>query len=258
MDKVTRKITYSAILLAFGIVSTMVFKTIPMGALTFLRFSLTPSIVIFASISLGPLYGAVVGVFSDMIPAFLLPQGAYNFYLSFVYFLLGVLPYFLFKLVKRHPKTLGNRITVFSLLGLLFLALVSVFYLSDSLDASFGENGHWLKPLILAIIGIVTLGSVFLFEIIHARKNKNGRSTEDEMDIYAISFVTICSETFLMGVLKAAAFWLYFLTFSNDSPFSYWYFLSMLAIGTVPSSLIDAYFVMWLLSFSKRFGDERK
>ena len=258
MDKVTRKITYSAILLAFGIVSTMVFKTIPMGNFSFLRFSLTPSIVIFASIALGPLYGAVVGVFSDMIPAFLLPHGAYNFYLSFVYLLLGVLPYFLFKFVKRFPKIFGNRIAVFSFLGLLFLALASVFYLSDSLDASFGEVGYWLKPLILALAGVAVIGSIILMEVVHKRKAMDGQKTNDGSDIYSISFVTISSEALLMSVLKAAAFWLYFVTFSNDSPFSYWYFLSMLVIGTIPSSLVDACFVMWSLSFSKRFGDERK
>ena len=62
-----RNITSAAILTALSIISTMVFKLIPMGDLVFLRFSLTPSLIMFASLALGPFYGAVVGVAADFI-----------------------------------------------------------------------------------------------------------------------------------------------------------------------------------------------
>ena len=83
----TQKITFSAMLLAMAVVSTFVAKTIPMGPFYYLRFSLTPALVIYTSLSLGPLYGAIVGAAADLIPAFALPTGTgdWNFLITLVY-----------------------------------------------------------------------------------------------------------------------------------------------------------------------------
>jgi hypothetical protein len=51
-------------LIAFAVISTAIAKTISHGLrLLFLRFSLTPALVIYTSLNLGPLYGAIVGGF---------------------------------------------------------------------------------------------------------------------------------------------------------------------------------------------------
>lgn len=254
--KVTKKIAYSAILLSFAIVSTMVFKSVSMGSFSFLRFSLTPSIVIFSSIALGPLYGAAVGVFADMIPAFLLPQGAFNPFLSLVYALLGVLPYFLLSLTKRFPKIFANPFPS-CFLFLLFISLLAVaLYATPVLDGPFGDNGLWLKPLILGLTVTGAAGALLLLWTLEKRKRGSLISDDKGHGVYELAFVSGISEMIAMCFLKALAFFLFFLVNNaGDSPFSYWYILAMLTIGMAPSTIIDVYFVSWFLSFAKRLLD---
>ncbi len=254
--KITKKIAYSAILLSFAIVSTMVFKSVPMGSFSFLRFSLTPSIVIFSSIALGPLYGAAVGVFADMIPAFLLPQGAFNPLLSLVYALLGVLPYFLMALAKRFPRVFAKPFPA-CFLFLMFIALLAIaLYATPVLDGPFGESGVWLKPLILTLTIIGVVAMLLLLGVLKKRRRRLSVTDVNDGDIYELAFVMGISEMVAMCLLKSLAFFLFFLiNNAGDSPFSYWYIFSMLIIGVAPSTLIDVYFVSFFLSFSKRLLD---
>ena len=43
----TQKITFAAMLTALAVIATFIAKTIPMGSFTFLRFSLTPALVVY-------------------------------------------------------------------------------------------------------------------------------------------------------------------------------------------------------------------
>ena len=97
-----RNITSAAVLTALSIISTIIFKLIPMGDLVFLRFSLTPSIIMFTSLVLGPFYGVVVGIVSDFIPAMVAATGAYNFFITIVYGILGVLPWIFEKITTFY------------------------------------------------------------------------------------------------------------------------------------------------------------
>lgn len=255
---ITQKITFSAILLAFGIVSTMVFKMIPMGNFSFLRFSLTPSIVIFSSIWLGPLYGAIVGILSDLLPAFILSQGAYNPFLSVAYGLLGILPYFLFVVAKKAPKLFDNLYAVGSVFLLFFVLLVLGFYCNSSLDAAFGENGVWLKPLILAIIGASDIALLFLLCLLEKKRKQNPLATFEETHVMSLGVTCAISEFMAMTIGKSLAFFLFFLiNGGGSSPFSYWYLFSMLIIGTAPSTLLDVYFNSWMLLFVRRFLERK-
>lgn len=250
----TQKITFAAILLAFGTVSTMVFKMIPMGNFSFLRFSLTPSIVIFSSIWLGPLFGAIVGVFSDLLPAFLLSQGAYNPFLSVAYALLGIVPYFIFLVSKKAPKLFNNIYAVSSLFLVFFILLILAFYCNSSLDSAFGENGVWLKPLILGIIFVSDVGLIFLLALLEKKRKKNPLATMEETSVMSLGVTCAISELVTMTIGKSLAFFLFFLiNGGGSSPFSYWYLFSMLIIGTAPSTFLDVYFCSWMLLFVKRF-----
>ena len=248
-----QRISFSAIMLAFGIVSTMVFKMIPMGSFSFLRFSLTPSIVLFSSLTLGPFFGAVVGVFSDLVPAFILSQGAYNPFLSLAYLLLGVVPYFLYRFVSKRQKVFSSFWSVLSLFVLFFLLLVLAFYCNPSLDSAFGENGVWLKPLILGITAVLDVALLALLWLLNKTKGKDPLRSEEGENVFTFAFVAGLSEFVLMTTLKSLAFYLFFLiNGGGSSPFSYWYLFSMLVLGTAPSSFIDTYFLSFMIPFSKR------
>lgn len=254
----TQKITFAAILLAFGIVSTMVFKMVPMGNFSFLRFSLTPSIVIFSSLWLGPFFGAVVGVFSDLLPAFLLSQGAYNPFLSVAYALLGILPFYVFQFSKRAPKLFNNVYCVSFFFLFLFVLLLLAFYCNSSLDSAFGSDGVWLKPLILTIIFVSDVGLIFLLSFLEKKRWRNPIANSEEKNVMSLGVTCAISELVTMTIGKSLAFFLFFLiNGGGSSPFSYWYLFSMLVIGTAPSTFLDVYFCSWMLLFAKRFLSQK-
>src|SRR5574344_1964022 len=96
---ITQKITFSAMLFVLAVFSTMVFKLVSIPGLGFVRFSLTPAIVIYASLSLGPLLAATVGIGGDLTSALIEPisnglgGSSINILITIVYGLLGVCPW---------------------------------------------------------------------------------------------------------------------------------------------------------------------
>lgn len=256
-DKLIEKITFSAIMLSFGIVSTLVFKLVPMGPFSFLRFSLTPSIVIFVSIVAGPLFGAVVGIFSDLIPAFLLAVGgSYNPFLSIAYCALGVLPYFLARLVKKYSSFFKKPFVLYGLYGLFIVLLTITFYANPPLEEAFGENAYWIKPLILSLTFLtIVIFFVFLFFLNKKRENDPLYRNKSEFSLYEIAFISSISEALTMTIGKSLAFFAFGLIYNWN--LSYWYFFSMLILGLAPSTLVDIFFISFLLPFKNRFQINR-
>lgn len=103
MNKTVRKITISALLMALAVICLKVIAINP-GYL-FVRISLGPALIIFSSLYLGPLYGAIVGAGADVLGAFIFPTGEYQPLFTLIYGLLGVLPWFInyiFKMINNR------------------------------------------------------------------------------------------------------------------------------------------------------------
>lgn len=250
----TQKITFAAMLLALSVIMTFIAKTIPMGAFYYLRFSLTPSLIIYTSLTLGPLYGAIVGLFSDLLPALAYPQGSYNFLISIVYILLGVLPWCLAKLTKRFRSALHKPYAFYVALAIIFIIICSLFYGTELLDESFGANAVWAKPTILAVVFVLDIGLCVGLYFTNKYYQKRILENPDVPSPNETALIALVSEVVLMDVLKALAFFLWYNFLANETfPLSYWFVFSMLIMGSPVNILIIVFADSWMLIFTKRF-----
>lgn len=244
----TQKITYGALLIAVAVVCTLVAKLIPTGSLPYLRISLTPGVIIFSSLFLGPIYGLAVGVCSDLIPAFVFPTGPYNFYVTIVYMLLGILPWLLMQLTKRFRSKLRAPWIFYGLLLAVFLSLIGIFYGTDLLDSAFGNAVVWGKLVILLIVLLLDGGLIVGLYHLDKTYQKNLLELSFRPSPNEIAFISLLSEFFLMDLLKSLAFCLYLVTLggSSDAAFS-WIFVSTI-LGS-PANLFLSCFTVNLLYY---------
>jgi len=246
-----------ALFLAFGVVSTIVFKMIPMGALPYLRFSLTPSIVICASLFLGPFFGFVVGLGSDMIPAFILPTGDINFFISAVYGCLGILPAILWAFVNKNPKISTKPQFFIVIMAVIFLLTCSILYIGNPLDEAFGEISTWLKPTILVSAFLIDAG--LIVSIWYLNKKNIGFSLPNvaKTNIFQLALIVAISEAFLMVFAKSAAFYIQYWLYGSGNAPSFWYFLATTSLGFPVSVFVDVYFLRFFLPLFERLAINR-
>ena len=226
------KITLAATLLAIAIVLGTITKTIRIPHLSFLSFSFTPAIVIFSSLCLGPLYGALVGGLSDLIPAFLYPTGAYNFLLTIVFVLLGIFPWLLEKLTKRIRSFFPFGYLTCGLLAILFALECYFFYGTDLLNKRLSYFGEYAKVILLclsALTDIICVVGLLLSERYYKRKKEGLSSLPGAGEV---SFISFFLELILLVFLKGLAYYLYFIVISSTSyRVDYWLIVSMLVIS---------------------------
>lgn len=253
----TQKITFSAMLLAMAVVSTFVAKTIPMGLFSFLRFSLTPALVIYTSLALGPLYGAVVGACADVIPAFVISQGQYNFLITLVYVVLGVLPWLLEKLTRHFRTALRKPYLFYVVLAVLLAVVATIFYATDWIDYSFGSAASWGKPTVLALSAVLDVGLCVGLYFTNHYYQKRVLEYADVPSPNEIATIALVSEALVMDLLKALAFWAWYNFLASGSgfpfPITYGFFFSILLLGAPLDVLIITFANSWLLLYTKRF-----
>ena len=201
-----QKIALSGLLLALTIIFTRFLSIQNIAILPFVRISLGPCLIIFSSLLLGPIYGAVVGGLSDILGIVLVPSMlgyGINPWITAVYTLLGVLPwliYFLFKRIK-HDKIF--YILTVSFMGAILLFLI--IFLSFVSDITlFGKDYHfewWLKLIIIVSALILTaatsVGLIFINKFF--QKKYQGAYVIP----YKIAFVSVLSEFFVLLILNS-------------------------------------------------------
>jgi len=128
MNKTVRKITLSAMLIALTVICLKVIAINP--GYSFVRISFGPALIIFSSLYLGPVYGAIIGAGSDVIGAFMISTGVYQPLFTLIYGLLGVIPWllnFLFKKVNNR-KIAGIFFNFSYILWTIFTILIVWLY----------------------------------------------------------------------------------------------------------------------------------
>ncbi len=241
-------------LLALSVIMTYIAKTIDYGSFYLIRFSLTPSLIVFTSLLLGPFYGALVGGVADVINAFLISTGAYNPLITGVYVVLGMLPWALEKGTRRFRSTLRQPYAFYGALGAILVILAIFFYATDWLDGAFGSAAFWAKPTLLAVIAFFDVGlSVALYHFNRHYEKQildfNGIPSPNE-----VAFISLISETVVMNLLKALAFYLFF-NFLSGTPFplSFGFIFAMLFMASAPETLLMSFLVSYLLIFTQRY-----
>lgn len=167
------KISFAALFIAIGIVLS---RFASISITPFLKVSLAPSIVMFSSLYLGPVYGFVVGTLTDVFGALLFPTGAFNPLYTIAASLTGLIPflaYFFLKKVKFEEKFpfIGASICVLFTIGILLFCIFN-----DQISSEYGTKKYdlllWHK--LLLSIGSLILSAVFIFFCLFIpRKLKN-------------------------------------------------------------------------------------
>lgn len=249
-----RNITSAAILTALSVISTMVFKLIPMGDLVFLRFSLTPSLIMFASLVLGPFYGAIVGMAGDFIPAMVMPTGAYNFFITIVYGILGVLPWIFEKITRKFRASLKPPFAVFIAMGVILAGLVVTLFLTDFVGGQVFKGDYVLvtKFIILGIMVLVSVACCVSVTLTNKRFEQNVLEYSDMPSPNETALISLLCEVLVMTILKSLAFFLFYLIFGNGYSPSFEYLFLMLLLGLPANVTISAISVYWMLVFDHK------
>ena len=177
----------------------------------FLRISLGgPALIIFASIFLGPIYGMMIGIASDVIGYFVFDPKTMGFFpqITAIYGVLGLLSFFIFWLLKL----IKNKTVMLIVEGVTFVGLltfVSLFlFLNDNLQlySSTYNLLLWQKILIVSVL-LVLLSVIFFFTIFFDKKFK-----EDKLPLspITVSFACFLIEAIVMvlfgTLMKCLAF----------------------------------------------------
>ncbi|MDY4849208.1 MAG: ECF transporter S component [Bacilli bacterium] len=177
----------------------------------FLRLSLGgPALIIFSSIFLGPIYGLLTGLASDILGYFLLDMSSFAFFpqITAIYGLLGLLPYFVFYLFKKikNDKLLFVLQIIFMSALFLFVSLFIIFVPSITLYSktyTFDTTQKILIPLILFFL--------FAFLIVFISiLNKKYHNQHFPVSINNITFSCFILELLVMvifgSIMKGFAF----------------------------------------------------
>lgn len=196
------KITLSALFIALTIVASKFLPISNVFSLPFLRISLGPTILIFASILLGPVYGAMTGLLSDLVGFIFDTTGyAYNPLFSLTYLLYGLLPGLLIFLLKRN-KSSKPIVQIISFLAI-NLFIIVFFSMNDSI-APYGGKEYILDLTTKLIIILSSIGITILYFIIYIILYKRFKTKEKRIllnNISIINFVVLIFVQLFVGVI---------------------------------------------------------
>ena len=198
-----QKITLAALLLALTIILTRITPLQNFPLIPWVRISLGPALIIFTSILLGPIYGAIVGAGSDILGIVLFPNAlgyGINPLFTLVYGLLGILPWLVFFLIKRVKNEHISLICLGIASILVFLTLIYFIFFSKIVAENYNFETY-IKWIIVSIAFVLLAANIILLFFINRYfKKKYG---EDIVLPYNIAFVSFISELVLMLFLNS-------------------------------------------------------
>ena len=204
-----QKICLSGLLMALVVIFQKVFAINYLAFAPFVRISFGgPALIIFSSILLGPIYGALIGMGSDLLGYLIFDPRMYPPYLQItaIYTLLGFVSYYVFSIVfsiKNRKLMLGIEIGVLALVWALTSAFV-IFNNQITLFSSTYDVPLLSKILVPSLLGAMFIGVIF-FSALY--KPKDEHPYMDPLHICFASFICDLFVIVLFGsVMKAWAF----------------------------------------------------
>lgn len=192
------KISISGLVLALVIICTRFLSIQNIPFIPFVRISLGPALIIFSSIFLGPIYGGIIGGASDILGIILVPNAlgySINPWISLVYLLLGVAPYFLFKLFK---KVKNDKIIFIIFTSILLAIWVFILIYGLTHDSISNHTFTLYEKIIVFVVSFILLGLTDLFIILLKRKHKDNATT-----FMNVSFTCLISEIVILMILNS-------------------------------------------------------
>lgn len=255
-----RRLTLAAFLLVFDIIFTNISSLFILQGLSFVRFGLGPATVILASVLCGPVFGAVVGAGGDILAILLRGgAGAINPFITIVYGLLGVLPYFLLRFTSRFRASTKKPYAIWIgfvlLLGVCIYAICAPGFLDECIAS---EALVWLRPF-LAVASVVL--SAFALYILHKMERAFQKEILENGGIpspYQVAFVCLFVEIVLMVFLKSFAFYFFYAYLSGGSPIPYQYIILSLLLLAPLDVLLNTYVVSLLIKSYRKMEPEKE
>ena len=207
----TLKICLTALFVALDVLAQKVFAINYLSFAPFLRISFAgPCIIIFASIFLGPIYGCLVGGLADLLGYLVFDPKAYPlfFQITLIYSVLGLVAYFVFRLVALIQNKKVLLLIMVGFLTALYIGASLFLILNNELTlfSSTYKIETYQKILIPAILLVLFVGLVLFIVLFDKKKS------EEEMTLspIQIGFASLILEIFVMVVfgslMKAWAF----------------------------------------------------
>ena len=216
------KISYSALFIALGIILSR-FVSLPyLFGLPFLKVSFSPSVVMFSSFYLGPLWGFLVGTAVDVFGALIYPTGgAFNPLYTVAASLTGLIPYLAYRAIKF--TRLDNKFPI--LLGILMGALniftIIFMIFNDTIKSESGKTTYtlypWIKWSVCSVL--LALSVVFLIAMFFIKKKFSQRKFNENYNLYIVAssvyvtyfFFKIPVGSLVQALLLNWNFWMIFI-----------------------------------------------
>lgn len=204
-----RKIAYAGVLIGLNVILNRLVGLAQAGPLfSFARISPGISIVIFASLILGPFFGALVGVAGDALGWVILGQwtGTFNFFLSIFYAIVGIVPYFVGKFLIPSPHKRVGRV-IFFVLGFASVAtaLLAV-WLSPGIRTLFEKANFvvWIAQTVTTVL-VAMMGGVMVLAWALLNKKYQEQAMLGGIQVDTIFSIIVVVEI-LGPILKPLAF----------------------------------------------------
>ena len=200
MDKrlsLTSKICLAAIFIVLATICQKVVAINYIAIIPFLRISFGgPAIIIFSSIVLGPWFGLLVGLGSDVLGYFIFDPKSNAFFpqITAIYALLGFASFFIFMFVKKLIGEKVIKVVAPTFIVLALAAVIITIWLAPSLKL-YGTTYTlvlWQKISLTSLLVVLSVGLV-VFVILYARKNK-------DINVYQVSFALLLIEILIMVI----------------------------------------------------------
>ena len=193
---ILQRMTLTALMIAFYMVST---RFIMVPVTPYVRLSAGVAILIFSSILLGPISGAVIGIAGDLIGIAISPYlgMAYNPFMTISYGLMGATPGLIMILFRKiKAKDLIYSILFFVLLGAIVVSLTVYMVTANEVELF----NHVFKfnlaaRIVVPIIATLLMGLFGLFTYLLNKRFKKRREEYPNLPSpYQVSFIVVVIE----------------------------------------------------------------
>ena len=206
---VIQKICLSGLIMAIVVILQKVVAINYLAFAPFVRVSLGgPALIMFASVLLGPVYGLLIGIGSDLLGYLVFDPRIYPPYLQItaIYALLGFISYFVFSLVYSIKNTKALTIIEIAFTSIIWVT-ISLFMLLNNKITLFSSTYDLTvlsKALVISISGVIFLAINLISNFI---KPKDNSIYASPLHICFASFICDFFVLVLFGsVMKAWAF----------------------------------------------------
>lgn len=237
-----QKICLAGLFMALAVILQKVVAVNYIPALPFVRVSFCgPALIIFASILLGPIYGALVGIASDLLGYLIFDPRTYPPFLQItaIYFVLGFVSYFVFSLVR----SINNRKLM---LGIEVGTLAAI-WIAAFLFLLLNANVELVFKIVMPIVSALLFIGLILFSVLF-----KGKEESQLMSPLHICFASFICDFFIL---------LLFGSFMKACAFGFSLFVTIFlcqAIVMFVNVVLDTFFITTFQKFTKKYFVEAK